>query len=96
VFIVFSGLYVTFTEYPVVWLETARLYNQNIGPYMYRVVVIPLQITDILLRGLLPLWNSGVWFIKALGVQGLLPVLLENVDGADPHKLQPTPGCSPF
>jgi hypothetical protein len=80
VFIVFSGLYVTFTEYPVVWLETARLYNQNIGPYMYRVVVIPLQITDVLLRGLLPLWNSGVWFIRALGVQGLLPVLLENVD----------------
>jgi hypothetical protein len=80
IFVIFSSLYVTFTEYPSVWLGSAQIYNENIGPYVHQVVIIPLQILDVLLKGLLPIWNSGVWFIKTMAVQGLLPVLLKDVE----------------
>ena len=77
-FTLFSFLYVTYTEYPAAWLGVARFYNANIGPLVHQTVVVPLKITDILLRALLPLWDSGVWFVKALAVQGLLPTMIQE------------------
>jgi len=74
----FSTLHVTYTEYPQVWLEGARFYNAAVGPYVHQLVVVPLQVADVLLRALLPLWNSAVWFAKALAVQGLLPILIDE------------------
>lgn len=79
VFTGFSLVYVTYTEYPDLWLATTRFYNDNVGPWVHQTVVVPLKITDILLRGLLPLWNSWVWFTKALATQGLLPVMIKEV-----------------
>ena len=78
IFLFFSTLYVTFTEFPETWIGAARMYNQHAGPYVNQVVLLPLQMLDLVLRGLLPVWNSAVWFLKALLVQGLLPVLVEQ------------------
>jgi hypothetical protein len=78
VFSCFSFLYVTYTEYPVVWLSTARFYNGNIGPLVHTLVVIPLKIGDVLLRGFLPLWNAVWWFFKALVTQGFVPILVQE------------------
>ena len=77
-FTAFSLVYVTYTEYPEVWLGTARFYNGNVGPWVHATVLLPLKVTDVLLRALLPLWDSGVWFSKALAVQGLLPLLVDE------------------
>ena len=63
VFTSFSLVYVTYTEYPELWLATAQFYNQNVGPFVHQTVVVPLKIVDILMRGLLPLWDSWWWFI---------------------------------
>lgn len=76
----FSMLHVTYTEYPVVWLSGTRFYNAAIGPYVHQLLVVPLQVADVLLRALLPLWNSVMWFAKALAVQGLLPILIEQAE----------------
>lgn len=80
VFLSFSTLYVTYTEFPEVWIGTARMYNQYAGPYVHQVVLLPLQMLDLVLRGLLPLWNSAAWFLKALATQGLLPILVDQTE----------------
>ena len=80
VFLSFSMLYVTYTEFPEVWTGTVRMYNQYAGPYVSQVVLLPLKMLDLLLRGLLPLWNSAAWLLKALATQGLLPILIEQVE----------------
>jgi len=79
VFTCFSTLYVTYTEYPAVWLGAARFYNSNVGPLVHHTMVIPLQITDVLLQGMLPLWNAVWWFFKTLAAQGLLPILIDEI-----------------
>lgn len=78
VFSCFSFLYVTYSEYPVVWLATARFYNGNIGPFVHMLVVVPLKIGDVMLQGSIPLWNAMWWFFKAMVTQGFLPVLLQE------------------
>ncbi len=80
VFLSFSALYVTYTEFPEVWTGTAKMYNRYAGPYVHQVVLLPLQMLDLVLRGLLPLWNSAAWFLKALATQGLLPILIDQVE----------------
>jgi hypothetical protein len=80
VFLLFSTMYVTFTEFPETWIGGARMYNQFVGPYANQVVLLPLQMLDLVLRGVLPVWNSAVWFLKTLAVQGLLPVLLDQAE----------------
>jgi len=77
-FLVFSVLNVTYNEFPEAWLGAARVYNRHMGPYVRQTILIPLRIVDLLLRALLPLWNSSVWFLKTLGVQGLLPILIDQ------------------
>lgn len=79
---VFAGLgalHVTYTEYPAVWLAAAEYYNVLLGPLIHQTIVVPLQVADLLLRALLPLWNSVFWFVKALGAQGLLPILIDEI-----------------
>lgn len=80
VFLSFSTLYVTYTEFPEVWIGTARMYNQYAGPYVSQVVLLPLQMLDLVLRGLLPIWNSAAWLLKALATQGLLPILIDQTE----------------
>lgn len=79
VFACFSTVYVTYTEFPGVWLGAARFYNSNVGPLVHNTVIIPLQVMDVLLRALLPLWNAAWWFMKTLAAQGLLPIMVEQM-----------------
>jgi hypothetical protein len=79
-FALFSTLYVTYTEYPSVWTGSVHVYNQNLGPWVHQVVLIPLKVTDLLLQGVLPIWDSVWWFMKAVGIQGLLPILVDEAE----------------
>ena len=79
IFLAFSVVNVTFTEYPSIWTGAVRAYNRNVGPWMHYTVVIPLKVVDVLLRGLIPLWDTVIWFIKAVGLQGLLPLVIKEI-----------------
>jgi hypothetical protein len=79
-FFFFSALHVTYTELPEAWTGAVGVYNRFLGPYVRQTILIPLRIVDLLLRALLPLWNSSVWFLKTLGVQGLLPILIDQAE----------------
>ena len=78
IFTLLSFLFVSYHEYPSIWVGSVQFYNARVGPLVHRTVVIPLQILDVMLRGLLPLWDSAVWFVKTLAVQGLLPILIDE------------------
>jgi hypothetical protein len=79
-FAVFSCLYVTYNEYPSVWTGSVRVYNRNLGPWLHQTVLVPLKVVDLLLQGLLPLWDSVVWFLKAVWIQGLLPLVVDEAE----------------
>lgn len=79
-FLFFSVIHVTYTEFPETWTGAAQVYNGYLGPYVRASVLVPLRVLDLLLRALLPVWNSAVWFLKTLGVQGLLPILIEQAE----------------
>jgi len=79
-FVIFSTLYVTYTEFPSVWTGSARIYNRNFGPWVHQVILIPLKVTDLLLQGVLPIWDSVWWFLKAVGIQGVLPIIIEEAE----------------
>lgn len=79
-FLFFSMLYVTYTELPETWLAFAEVYNETVGPLINFAITTPLRILDLLLRALIPAWNSTIWALKALVTQGLLPVLVKDVE----------------
>jgi hypothetical protein len=78
-FVIFSAIWVTYEEYPETWLGMVRFYNAKLGPFLSYWFILPLQLLDILLRALLPLWNAGVWWTKALLIQGVLPITIEQI-----------------
>jgi hypothetical protein len=80
VFAFFSTLYVTYTELPETWLAFAEIYNGSVGPLVHLVLTLPLRVVDLLLRALIPIWNTSIWVLKALVTQGLLPVLVKDVE----------------
>lgn len=78
-FVIFSAIWVTYEEYPETWIGMVRFYNANLGPFLSYWFVMPLQVADILLRALLPLWDAGVWWTKAVLFQGLLPIVIQEI-----------------
>ena len=78
-FVIFSAIWVTYEEYPETWLGMLRFYNANLGPFLSYWLILPLQVVDILLRALLPLWDAGVWWTKALLAQGVLPITIQEI-----------------
>lgn len=69
VFVIFSAVWVTYDEYPEVWLRLVAFYNANLGPFVSFVLTTPLEILDVLLRSFIPLYDAVVWWAKALLVQ---------------------------
>ena len=74
-FIVLSFLYVSYEEYPIVWLRGVEMYNAHVGPFIHTWFLLPLQVLNIFLKGVIPLWNSFFYFFRMLWLQGLLPLV---------------------
>lgn len=77
-FCLLSLLYVTYTEFPVIWIKGFDYYNSRVGPFMQTYVILPLQWVNILFKGVVPVWNAFVWFGKVLISKGLLPLVWEE------------------
>jgi len=75
----FSCIYVTYTEYPSLWVGFIEFYNFNLGPYIQQRLILPLNILDLFFKGVVPLWDSFWWFFKALSAQGLFPILVNEL-----------------
>ena len=77
--VLFSTLWVTYDEYPQTWIAFVEFYNGYLGPYIASFVVIPLQLADLLTKGVVPLYDAAVWWIKKLVTQGLRPTLMTDI-----------------
>ena len=78
IFLLFSVLHVTYEEYPSTWIDFIAFYNANLGPWVGEVVLAPLQFLDAFLRGLLPLYDAALWWLKSMVAQGLIPILIRE------------------
>ena len=78
-FVVLSMFYVTYEEYPEVWVGLSNFYNANVGPWVGSSLLAPLRLVDVLIRGLVPLWNAWWWWVKTMVSRGLLPIALDEI-----------------
>ena len=79
IFVVLSFIYVSYEEYPVVWIQGVAMYNEHVGPFIHSWFLLPLQVANLLLKGLIPIWNSLVHFFKMLWLKGLLPLVFPEL-----------------
>ena len=77
-FIVLSLVWVTYEEYPVIWLHGASFYNARIGPIVYSYLVMPLRVSGLFGKAILPIYDSVVYVITYLLTHGLLPLVWEQ------------------
>jgi len=71
-----SLLYLVYEEYPWVWTDLARSYNAFLGPLVQNTVVESLRLSDIVLKGVVPIWNGLVFFVIRLFSGYTLPALI--------------------
>ena len=76
---VFTTLWVTYDDYPQTWLGFVDFYNAWLGPFVASWVVVPLELADVLTRGVIPLYDGAVWWLKTLLLQGVQPTILAQL-----------------
>ena len=79
-FVLLSFVYVSYEQYPIVWVRGVEIYNDRVGPFMQTYVLLPLQVGNLFLKAVIPLWNSVIYFFKMLWLQGLLPSFFSELE----------------
>lgn len=73
-----SILYLMYEEFPWVWTDLARSYNAFLGPFIQNTVVEVLKLTNMVFRGIIPLWNGVIFFFLRLLNGYTIPALIEE------------------
>jgi hypothetical protein len=79
-FCVASAWHVVYEEHPQVVLRMVDYYNARVGPFVHAYLVLPLDMLNLMFKGLVPVYNGGVWVLRSLWRQGLLPLLWDQVE----------------
>ena len=75
-FCVFSMWYVLYEENPTIVIYFVEYYNARIGPFVHAYLLFPLELLNLLVKGILPVYNGALWLARTLFNKGVLPVLL--------------------
>ena len=75
-----SAWYVVYEEHPQVVLRMVEYYNARVGPFVHAYLVLPLDLLNLLFKGVVPVYNGFVWIGRSLWRQGLLPILWDQVE----------------
>ena len=73
-----SILYVTYEQAPWVWTDLIRAYNAFLGPFLHGTVVQILELSDLVFRGLVPLWNAAFFFVSRVLQGWLVPTMVQE------------------
>jgi len=65
-FCVTSCWYVVYEEHPMVVLRMVDYYNARVGPFVHAYLVMPLDMLNVLFKGIVPLYNGAVWIVLTL------------------------------
>lgn len=79
IFLLLSAVYQVYEEYPSVILNLYSFYNARIGGFVHGYFFLPLEFFNLLFKGLIPLYNGGIWLLRTLFIQGLLPLLWDQI-----------------
>jgi len=75
-----SAWHVVYEEHPQVVIRMVEYYNARVGPFVHAYLVLPLDLLNLLFKGLVPVYNGLLWVGRTLWRQGLLPILWDQVE----------------
>ena len=79
IFCLLAAVYVVYEEYPSVVMRLFDFYNARLGPFVHGYLLLPLELLNLVFKGLVPLYNGGLWLVRTLWIQGLLPMLWDQL-----------------
>lgn len=71
-------LYVGYEQYPILARGFTQQWNQAIGPRLHANLVLPLDVLNLFLGAALPLYNTVVWVVQRIVVEGMLMPLITS------------------
>ena len=75
-----AAWFVLYEQYPSVVDYVFRFYSSRVGPFLHGYLLVPLDLLNLILRGVLPLYNGVVWMLRSLLSKGLLPIFWSQTD----------------
>lgn len=75
-----SFWYVMYEDHPQVVVYGLNFYNRRVGPFLHGYIFLPLDLLNLLLKGVLPVYNGAVWILRGLLSKGLLPVFWDQLE----------------
>ena len=78
VFVCLSLLWVTYEEYPGVWLHALSFYNARLGPGIHTYLFVPMQFLSVFVKAVVPIYNGVVYILTYLVTHGLLPLMWDQ------------------
>lgn len=70
--------YVMYEQHPEVVFYAVEFYNSRFGPFLHGFFFVPLDLFNVVLKGVLPLYNGIVWIVRGLLFKGLLPLVWDE------------------
>lgn len=71
--------FVLYEDHAEVVIYAADFYSRRVGPLLHGYLFLPLDLLNLMLKGLLPLYNGVVWVVRGLLTKGLLPILWDEL-----------------
>lgn len=77
--VMLSCIYITYEEYPVLWIYLCSFYNDFVGPFIHTFLVFPIELGNVVFKSVTPLWNAIVWLIQIIVGHGLFPIIVNQM-----------------
>jgi len=72
-------MYVTYEQSPWIWTDLIRSYNASLGPFLHETVFNMLSVSNLVFKGLVPLYNAVVFLITQLLTGFFLPTVITEI-----------------
>jgi hypothetical protein len=81
-FVIFvtGALYVMYEQYPLVARGFGIQWNAGMGPRLHGILLVPIEIANVFLGALLPIYNTVVWVANRIIFEGVVMPILGNPD----------------
>ena len=79
-YVITAFWYVLYEDQPDVVIFVADFYTKRVGPFLHGFLFVPLDLLNLVLKAILPVYNALVWVLRGLLTKGLLPVVWDELD----------------
>lgn len=71
--------YVIYEDHPEVLFRFVDFYNARLGPFVHGYMLLPLDLFNLVFKGIIPVYNGIIWVLRTLSLKGFLPILWAEV-----------------